>query len=270
MFLQIFVLEVKPMDRTSPKILSSTIDKDTPIPYHYQLRELLRGEIGAGRWSVGEKLPSERELCEAFALSRTTVREAVDALVNEGLLRREKGRGTFVAEPKMVESALHHSPFTDSMAEQGIPVKTEVLQQKVTTPPYVVAQELHLAADDLVILLVRVRSALDEPILVSNSYVPQKLCPSLVHDDLTHNSLYQLLREKYGLIIAQAKRYMEAVAANEVEAELLNIEPGIPLMLIESTVYMEDGTPLEYFKSRHRGDRTRFLVGEYRPVIPEK
>jgi len=251
----------------SDKLIDS-LNKKVPIPYHYQLRELLRGEIGAGRWALGEKLLSERELCEAFGISRTTVREALEALANEGLLRRERGRGTFVAEPKMVESVLHHSPFTDSMAEQGIPVKTEVLRQEVTMPPYVVAQELHLAPDDLVILLVRVRSAFDDPILVSTSYVPQKLCPSLVDDDLTRNSLYQLLRNKYGLVIAQAKRYMEAVAANEIEAGLLHIKPGTPLMLIESTVYMEDGTPLEYFKSRHRGDRTRFLVGEYTPMMP--
>jgi len=258
------------MSNILPDKVIDALDKKVPIPYHYQLRELLRGELGAGRWAVGEQLPSERELCEAFDLSRTTVREAIDALVNEGLLRREKGRGTFVAEPKMVESALHHSPFTDSMNEQGIPVKTNVLRQEVTSPPYVVAQELQLTPNDLVILTVRVRSAFDEPILVSNSYVPHKLCPSLVNDDLTHNSLYQLLREKYGLVIAQAKRYMEAVAANDIEAELLGIKPGTPLMLIESTVYMADGTPLEYFKSRHRGDRTRFMVGAYKPVVPEK
>lgn len=253
-----------------PESLAESIDREIPIPYHYQLRELLRDEIFAGRWTVNERLPSERELCEAFELSRTTVREAIDALVNEGLLRREKGRGTFVAEPKMIESIQWGSPFTGSMAEQGIPIKTRVLRQEIVTPPYVVAQELRLASDEPVIVLDRVRSAFNEPILVSTSYVPYKICPTLIDDDLVHFSLYQLLGEKYGLTIAKAKRYMEAIAANEFEAELLNIKPGTPLMLIESTVYLEDDTPLEYFKSRHRGDRTRFLVGTYKPVMPEK
>jgi GntR family transcriptional regulator len=256
------------MSSVLPESLTEAIDREVPIPYHYQLRELLRDEIVAGRWAVNERLPSERELCEAFDLSRTTIREAIDALVNEGLLRREKGRGTFVAEPKMVESILWSSPFSGSMAEQGISIKTRVLRLEVVIPPYVVAQELRLASDEPVIVLDRVRSAFNEPILVSTAYVPHKLCPTLVNDDLVHNSLYQLLGEKYGLTIAQAKRYMEAIAANEFEAELLNIEPGTPLMLIESTVYMEDGIPLEYFKSRHRGDRTRFLVGTYKPVMP--
>jgi GntR family transcriptional regulator len=256
------------MSSALPETLTEAIDREVPIPYHYQLRELLRDEIVAGRWAVNERLPSERELCEAFDLSRTTVREAIDALVNEGLLRREKGRGTFVAEPKMVESIHWGSPFTGSMSEQGIPIKTRVLRQEIVIPPYFVAQELRLASDEPVIVLDRVRSAFSEPILVSTSYVPHKICPTLVDDDLVHNSLYQLLGEKYDLTIAKAKQYMEAIAANEFEAELLNIEPGTPLMLIESTVYMEDDTPLEYFKSRHRGDRTRFLVGTYKPVMP--
>ena len=256
------------MSSVLPESLTEAIDREVPIPYHYQLRELLRDEIVAGRWAVNERLPSERELCEAFDLSRTTIREAIDALVNEGLLRREKGRGTFVAEPKMVESILWSSPFSGSMAEQGISIKTRVLRLEVVIPPYVVAQELRLASDEPVIVLDRVRSAFNEPILVSTAYVPHKLCPTLVNDDLVHNSLYQLLGQKYGLTIAQAKRYLEAIAANEFEAELLNIRPGTPLMLIESTVYMEDGIPLEYFKSRHRGDRTRFLVGTYKPVMP--
>lgn len=250
-----------------PDTLANTIDKDTPIPYHYQLREWLRDEIVAGRWSVNDRLPSERELCDAFDVSRTTVREAIDSLVAEGMLRREKGRGTFVAAPKVVESLLR-SPFSDSMAEQGIPVQTKVLRMEVTTPPFDVARELRLTSADSAIMIERLRSIFDQPILISDSYVPQKLCPTLIHDDLTHNSLYDLLQNKYGFTIANTKRYVEAVAANKMEAELLQVKTGSPLLLIESTVYTEDGTPLEYFKSRRRGDRTRLLLGSYTPLVP--
>lgn len=256
------------MSNALPDTLTDAIDKETPIPYHYQLRELLRGEIVAGRWAVGEKLPSERELCEAFDLSRTTVREAIDALVNEGLLRREKGRGTFVASPKIVEGLLQ-SPagFTDSMEEQGYRVETEVLRIEIVPAPRIVLQELRLGSDELVTVIDRLRFILQEPILLVTSYVPQKICPLLVEEDLTHNSLYRLLRGKHDLRIARAKRFMEAVSANELEAKLLCIEPGAPLMLIESTAFLEDGTPIEYFKARHRGDRTRFLVESFKRVI---
>jgi DNA-binding transcriptional regulator YhcF (GntR family) len=133
---------------------AADIDKEVPVPYHYQLRELLRDEIAAGRWEVGERLPSERELCETFNLSRTTVREAIDALVNEGLLRREKGRGTFVAEPKILESLLQ-TPigFTDSMLEQGYHVETKVLRIEIVPAPRTVAHELRLRSDEPVTVI---------------------------------------------------------------------------------------------------------------------
>ena len=249
--------------------LTEAIDKEIPIPYHYQLRELLRGEIVSGRWAVDQKLPSERELCEASDLSRTTVREAIDALVNEGLLRREKGRGTFVAAPKIVEGLLQSpSGFTDSMVEQGIPVQTKVLRMESSTAPYVVAQELRITSHDPVIIIDRMRCVFDEPILLATSYLPERLFPSLLDEDLTNTSLYQILQRKYGLTISKAKRYMEAVAANEMEARLLKIETGAPLMLIESTAYTHADCPFEYFRARHRGDRTRFLVESYTPVLP--
>lgn len=259
------------MTSTLPEALTEAIDKETPIPYHYQLRELLRGEIVSGRWGVDERLPSERELCEAFDLSRTTVREAIDALVNEGLLRREKGRGTFVASPKILEGLLQ-SPtgFSDSMAEQGIPVETHVLRMEVSAAPYVVAQELRIPTSEPVIIIDRLRSIFDEPILLVTSYVPQKVFPTLLQEDLTHTSLYQLLQRKYGVVIAKAKRYMEAVAANDMEARLLRIPTGTPLMLIESTTYNDEDVPFEYFKARHRGDRTRFLVEAYTRVLTKK
>lgn len=249
---------------------STEIDKGVPIPYHYQLRELLRADIEAGRWKVGERLPSERELCEAFALSRTTVREAIDALVNDGILRREKGRGTFVAEPKILEGLLQ-SPtgFTDSMAEQGYRVDTKVLHVGVATPRSSVARELHLSAEEQVIGIDRLRFILNEPILLVSSYLPYKICPSLIEEDFTRNSLYRLLQDKYGLRIARSRRFVEAVAASETEARLLTVKPGAPLMLIESTSYLADGTPVEYFRALHRGDRTRFLVDSFsRIVVP--
>lgn len=251
-------------------ISSKAIDKEVPIPYHYQLRELLKGEITSSRWHVGERLPSERELCEKFNLSRTTVREAIDSLVSEGLLRRERGRGTFVAEPKILEGLLQTpTGFTDSMREQGYEVVTKVLRMEVDSPPPTVMRELRLSHDDKVTVLDRLRFVLEEPILLVTSYVPVKTVPGLVNEDLTRNSLYQLMTDKYNLAPFRAKRYMEAVAANDLEARSLDIRPGAPLMLIESTAYLEDGTPLEYFKARHRGDRTRFLVETQLQLLSE-
>ncbi|MDD2695870.1 MAG: GntR family transcriptional regulator [Anaerolineales bacterium] len=249
---------------------SRNIDRGVPVPYHYQLRGLLRDEIAAGRWEVGDLFPSERELCETFDLSRTTVREAVNALVNEGWLYRERGHGTFVTKPKIVERWLDvPDGFMDSMSQQGYQIETEVLKLAVMQPPPKVARELRIGSTDLVILLDRRRSILNEPILLVTSYLPEKLCPSLAQEDFTQQSLYQTLREKYNRHVRSAKRFMEAVAADELEAELLAVRPGAPLVLIESTAYLEDGTPIEYFKARHRGDRTRFQIDPLQQVVPQ-
>jgi GntR family transcriptional regulator len=251
------------------EMAATGIDKQTPVPYHYQLRELLREEITSGRWAVGEHLPSERELCEKFALSRTTVREAIDALVHEGLLRRERGRGTFVSEPKILEGLLQTpTGFTDSMIEQGYSVVTQVLRQEIIPAPALISRELRLKSGEEVTVIDRLRFILNEPILFVTSYISAKIAPDLKQEDLVNNSLYQLLQARYGLTVTSAKRIMEAVAANETEAHLFNIRPGMPIMLIESTAYLPDGTPLEYFKARHRGDRTRFLVESHIRELP--
>ncbi len=240
------------------------IRRDTPIPLHYQLSELMMQEIESGRWRVGERIPTEEELCQLFRLSRTTVRKAMDALVGQGQLIREKGKGTFVAQPKLVEELVNRPVgFHEDMAKKGIPVCTIVREMKQIEPPEVVARELELRPDQTVIKVDRVRCVDKSPILIVTSYIIYDMCPDLLHENLTDVGLYTLLQEKYGLKIHRAKRFVEAVAADKYEAEVLGIKPNAPLLLIESTVYLESGTPFEYFKARHRGDRTRLIVESF-------
>jgi GntR family transcriptional regulator len=240
---------------------STRIKKDTPVPYHYQLSELLRQEIESGTWKVGEQIPVEEDLCEYFSLSRTTVRKSLDALVNRGLLRREQGCGTFVAEPKMIEGLVNRPiGFFDDMTERGFEVITQVLELRRITPAPFIARELQLPTEATVIELRRVRYILDLPVVVVNSYVPYELCPSLLDADLTHIGLYKFLREHSGYKSFRAKSYVEAVSADEMEAQLLKVKVGSPLLMIESTVYLADGRPMDYYKSRHRGDRMRLIM----------
>jgi len=237
------------------------IHRDIPVPCHFQLSELLRQEIEAGRWKVHEQIPVEEDLCAHFSLSRTTVRKALDALVNLGLLHREQGRGTFVAEPKLVEGLVNRPiGFFDDMTERGIQVVSQVLELHQIEPPTAVARELELAPGATVIEVRRVRSILNQPVVVVSSYVPYDMCPSLLKADLTHTGLYQFLREHGGYQTSRAKSFVEAVSANEVEADLLGVEVGCPLLMIESTVYLADGRPIDYFKARHRGDRLRLII----------
>jgi GntR family transcriptional regulator len=240
---------------------STKIKRETPVPYHYQLSELLRQEIESGNWKVGEQIPVEEDLCEYFSLSRTTVRKSLDALVNLGLLHREQGCGTFVAEPKMIEGLVNRPiGFFDDMTERGVKVDTQVLELHQIKPTPFIARELQLLPDATVIEMRRVRYILDLPMVVVNSYVPYELCPSLLEADLTHTGLYKFLREHGGYKTYRAKSYVEAVSADEMEAQMLWVEVGSPLLMIESTVYLADGRPIDYYKSRHRGDRMRLIM----------
>jgi GntR family transcriptional regulator len=181
--------------------------------------------------------------------------------VSLGLLHRAQGRGTFVAEPKLIEGLVNRPiGFFDDMAERGFQVVTQVLELRRIQPPSVVARELELLPGATVIEMRRVRIILDLPVVVVSSFVPYELCPSLLEADLTHVGLYQFLREQGGYKTYRAKSFVEAVGADEMEAQLLWVEVGTPLLMIESTVYLADGRPIDYNKSRHRGDRMRLIM----------
>ncbi len=245
------------------------IDKTSPLPYHYQLRELIRVEITSNRWQVGDQLPSENRFCDYFQVSRTTVREALDALVSEGLLIREKGVGTFVAAPKYREQWSGSSVgFSDSLTEQGYLIDTRVLDLHPVQAPHDIRQELYLQSDDNVILLKRLRFIMQQPILFVKSYLPEKLFPGLTEIDFSNRSLYQTLRENYQVRITRIRRRMESIAADESVAALLEVKPGFPIMYIENTAFDDNGVPIEYYIAWRRGDKARFEF-EY-TVAPEE
>lgn len=241
------------------KFSPADIDKTSPIPYHYQLTEIVRRLISQEQWRQGDKLPSEREFCETFAISRITVRKALDSLAAEGLVRTNKGIGTFVSEKKYPERWTSFPiGFTDSLASQGYRIETQVLTLETIPPAEKILKELGLSPGSLVVHLHRLRFIAQEPILIVSSYLPQHLVPGIEQNDFTHQSLYQVLRSSYGLQIDRVKRGIEAVAATEQEAMLLHVAAGAPLLQIESISFTPDGKPVEYFLAKRRGDRTRF------------
>jgi len=250
---------------------SKVIRRDSPVPYYYQLEEFLKEQIENGTWKPGQQIPSEAELCEVFDVSRTVVRQALNELVHEGLLYRRRGKGTFVVEPKIRESLVQHlTGFYEDMVALGLKPSTKVLEQKVIPAPPKIAAGLGLKEDDLVIMVDRLRFVDGEPIVLVITYVPYRLCPGLIDEDLSTQSLYAILEKKHGLELAYGHRTLEAVAATKEEAKLLEIEEGDPIILLRSISYLKDGRPIEYFKAKHRGDRSRFEVELVRPGQAEE
>jgi GntR family transcriptional regulator len=241
--------------------VSQKIDFDSPIPYYLQLIEILRDNIRSGVWQPGDQLPAEYTLCETFGLSRSVVRQALGELETEGLLYRRRGKGAFVMEAKIVESlAQRLTGFHEDMHDRGHRPVSRVLQQTVIPAPTNVAENLELAPGTPVVLLERLRFVGGEPIVLVSSYLPESLCPGLEFVDFREQSLYAYLESIYGLVIARGRRRIEAVAAGERQAELLQVPFGAPLILLDSVSYLEDDRPLEYYRAVHRGDRSQFEV----------
>lgn len=237
------------------------IDRDSPLPYYYQLKEFLVEQIESGNWKSGQQLPSEPEFCQRLGVSRTVVRHALQELVYEGLLYRQQGKGTFVAEPKISESLVQSlSGFYEDMEDRGLTPVSQVLEQSLTPANKKVAEYLEVPVGTPVIKIERLRSVNGEPIVLVTTYLPYETCPALMEEDLSRQSLYALLEGKYGLEIARGRRTLEVVPASEYEARLLGVEENAPLVLLNSVSYLKDGRPIEYFHALHRGDRSKFEV----------
>jgi GntR family transcriptional regulator len=238
-----------------------TIDFESRIPYYLQLIDVIKEKILNKEWPESSQIPGEQDLCEIYRVSRTVVRQALRELELEGIIDRRKGKGTFVAKPKISEGLVQKlTGFYQDMTERGLKPTTQVLQHEVIPASEKVAAQLEIAPGSQVIHLRRLRFINDEPIQLVTSYLPYKVCPQVADGDFTSRSLYEFLEKECGFILGRARRSIEAVAAREAEARLLGIERGSPLLMLQSVSYTTDGIAIEYFHALHRGDRSRFDV----------
>ena len=237
------------------------INYDSYVPYYIQLIEALRKRIKDKGLKPGDKLPSEPDMCDMYGVSRTVVRQALRELELQGLVTRRKGKGTFVAQPKIHESLVQSlTGFYQDMVERGHISTTKVLQFDIIPAPSKVAQYLEIEPGTEVYSIERLRYVENEPILLVTTYIPCKSVPGLTNHNLETQSLYELLENTYGLKLARGRRAVEAVSANRREAKLLQISRGDPLILLDSVTYLDNGVPIEYYHAVHRGDRSRFEV----------
>ena len=251
-----------------------SIRRDVPIPYYYQLMQMVREDIVTGMLKPDTPIPSEHALCATYGVSRPVVRQALGELVSDGLIYRVKAKGTFVARRKFNEKFIQHSDgFYGEMTRRGYRVASKVLQLCMQQPPSYVLGALGLKEGSLVTVIDRLRSLDDETVVYVRTYIPCNLCPDLVEVDLSNCSLYSLLRERYNLELAFGTRMVNAVPATPPLTRLLRVARGAPLLKIESTSYLSDGRPLEYYEAWHVGNRCAFeldvIAGAHpRPADP--
>ena len=237
------------------------VDRASPLPLHVQVKQALKDQIISSAWKPGDLVPGDLELCAELGVSRTTVRQALAELSHDGWVVRQRGRGTFVAPPKLTERAVERlSGFFEDMVALGYPPVSQVLRQEARPADEQIAARLNLKPGARVVEIERLRFVEDEPVVLTTTYLPQSLAPGLDTADLTRRSLYEYLETECGLSLARGQRTIEAVAADARQARLLRVRKGAPLVFLQSVSYLADGRPIEYYLALHRGDRSRFEV----------
>lgn len=239
--------------------LMAEINLRSPIPKYYQLKEIIRDMIEKDELEAGQVIPPERKLCERYGVSRMTARQAVMELVNEGLLYRVQGLGTFVAEAKVHQGTGRLTSFTEDMRERGMEVSSEVLGVEQESAGPVVARKLRIDPGDLIVRVRRVRNADGTPMALETSHLLYETARSILGMDLSGRSLYEVLG-KAGARMAGAEQSYEAVLVNEGESRHLGVPVGSPALLIERVTFDEGEKPFEYVKSIYRGDRYRITT----------
>jgi GntR family transcriptional regulator len=227
-------------------------------PLYQQVRDALADHIAAGRWRPGQRLPSERRLCETFGISRVTVRRALTSLVEEGLLEVAAGRGWFVATGPLSEPPNLLLSFTAMARARGLEPSAVVREHTVRGASMDEAETLRMAPGAELVHLERVRLLDGISVAVDRSVVPLARCPILAQADFTRASLYEVLREHAGLVPSYADTTVEAVAAGEELARLLDLSPSWPVLVTTQTTFDQHERPLEASRIVYRGDRYRF------------
>lgn len=234
------------------------IDTESDVPLHHQVKESLREAIEDRALEPEDMLPSERELSKLYGVSRPTVRQAVHELVQEGLLRRVAGIGTFVGKPKVVQVFPTVLGFSARMRQDGHATISRVLRQQKEQASPSVARRLHIPEGTPVMRLARLRIVDNEPLMIETSFLPLKRFPDLLNDDFTIRSLYDVISARYGVTVSELDQTLEPVLMTEYEASLLESSAGSPAMLLEVIAYDAQDDPFELSKAIVRGDKCQY------------
>ncbi|MDR7074143.1 GntR family transcriptional regulator [Fictibacillus barbaricus] len=234
------------------------IDKTSPVPLYYQIEEAIKLKIDKGEWESGSMISSEREFAENYEVSRMTVRQAINNLVNDGYLTRRKGKGTFVSGKKIEQKLLGLTSFTEDMKARGYKPASKLVSFQTIQANHQIAKVLEISHNNEIYEIKRVRLANDVPMAIETTFVPAQLI-HLQESHIQDGSLYSQV-EQAGFHIDYATQSLEASIAREKESEILEIAKGAPVLLIQRQTYLTNGKPLEVVHSVYRGDRYKFMI----------
>ncbi|UCE00807.1 MAG: GntR family transcriptional regulator [Chloroflexota bacterium] len=232
-----------------------TIDRYSKLPFYQQLYEILLNKIQQGEWQPGDMIPPESELIENYQVSRNTVRQVLDMLVNEGLIYRQRGRGTFVAHPSLEQSMTRIVSFTEDMQQREFTPGTQVLSATLLPAEAEIAAKLQIQTGEQLACLRRLRLADGEPMSIEESYLVHSYCPEILQHDYAQQPLRKVLETDFGIRIASAKQVIKAILAPPELIDLLDIKTPAVLLFIERVSFSQGKIPVEFLRIYYRADR---------------
>lgn len=231
------------------------LNRDSKVPLYHQLYELLRGNITGGEWQPGRMLPPESVLCRRFQVSQITVRQALENLVNDGLIIRQRGRGSFVAHPALESSLTRIISFTEDMLQRNFLPKSRVICSGLVEANSSVAEKLKVEVGEVLAQLHRLRYADGEPLSIEKSLLVHQYCPGVLDENFEDNSLRVSLKNRFGIQLVRARQSIRAQVATQEQADLLGVDRGAPLLVLDRVSFSQQNLPIEYLQITYNAKR---------------
>lgn len=255
---------MKAIDNSQPEKFTL---RHSSLPIYAQIAEELRNDIQKGMYQVGDRLPTEAQLSQHFGVNRHTLRRAISELKNEGLLRVDRGRGTFVAATPIYYAINSRVRYNESLKAQGLEPKMQLLRVIQTEADAAVAKALQLPLSDPVALVERFGLANEQPICLNSSYFPLQRFPDFVEkcQHLTFISISKFLQENYNCDHIRQSTRVSTRLVNPQDAQRLSLPASLPVLVVESINIDSQQHPIEYGITRFRGDRVELVFDNQSP-----
>ena len=231
-----------------------------PIPLYYQAKTRFSDFIRSGNLKPGDIIPPEQKLCSELGVSRGTVRMAIGELVQEGVLRREQGRGTFLVGPRLDKSLLAYFKFAQRDTSEEIIPESKILKIENVSPPLEVAKALEITSKETVVRIKRLRTVKGVPFIFQVSFFPKKQFPRLDRINTNVPSLYDFIGNRYGIHIMAVEEYLTAALADDEARKMIGLKVGAPVIIIERIAFSTHEKPVEFRRSVGRADRYHYRV----------
>jgi GntR family transcriptional regulator len=235
------------------------LEQESIVPLYVQLKEIIKNDVATAKIKPGQKLPTEFELCEMYSISRSTVRAAITELIDEGLLSTKQGKGTFVNVQKIEREIGPTLGFSAICKLNNLTASSNVIEQKLVKANKTLAAQLDVPLHSDLVSIKRVMMADDVPVMLDYSIFPSKYL-SLLNEELTNNSLYAILNDKYNVTLSNSRKTIQIIFADATQANYLKIKKGYPLMLQQGVVYSSASEAVHLGEQLIIGDKFKLHI----------